>query len=190
VQVPGGGWALVAADVAVKPGETVAEFLDREGARTVTTPEGATYALRELYAGAKVEAGRELAGPEDALRALEGTLVDVDSWRVVASRIGGELDEAMRERWLSEGLGAPAAATELPASAISGLGEESALGRALANRTIADVAGTTPAELVREAMKKDKDADRERVEAQAEAVHAAATGIARLADAWGGSARG
>jgi hypothetical protein len=188
VQVAGGQWALVTADVAVKPGETVAEFLEREGARTVTTPAGTTFALRELYSSARVQPDQPLSSPADALRALEGAVADVESWRVVASRIGDQLDGPARESWLSGSLGAPAAAMELSASAISGLGEKSALGRALAGRTIADVAGETPEALAREAIEGEKDADREQVEAQAKAVHAAATSIARLAGAWRGSA--
>lgn len=187
VQVPGGQWALVAADVAVKPGETVADFLEREGERAVTTPDGARYALRELYSAANVEPEHQLDTPADALRALEGAVVDVESWRVVATRIGDQLDAGARKRWLSESLGAPAAALELPASAISGLGEESALGKALAGRTVADVAGETPETLVRQATEREKDADPQQLEAQARAVHAAATSVARLAGAWGNS---
>jgi hypothetical protein len=184
VRLMTGEWAVVTGEVAVVAGETTGEFLAREGEREVVAPNGETYRLRDLYAAAGASPEERLERPEDALAALEGARLDVESVRVIHGRLDEFIDPNSMETFLHERLGNPSAAADLPAAALRPVAEEPLLAKAVTGRTVREIADSTPDELSRAAVGRRKKVDRAAVDAAAAAAHGAARTITRLAAAW------
>jgi hypothetical protein len=187
VKTVDGRWMTVPGTFEVKPGETLRAMLAREGDRTlVDAASGETATVRELFASAGADTGAEIHSVADALSRLEGRTLDVSGLRVVRGAFEDVIDEHGLESLDDAHAGSPAAAPELPATALRGVETESAVGRHLAGRTVGDVAGESQADFVAAATKGLKGADRDSETERARTVWENARRVARLSDAWGG----
>ena len=155
---PDGRDAMLYAHFAVERPETVRELLAREGDREYYDGETDTlFTLREAYVMAAVPLDARVTGTASALALLEGARLelprrdaDVDAGADTGSEAeprGGvgpalerELDRRGLDRLTRELGGATARAGELPATDLIGVSPRSALGKAVADMTIADVA--------------------------------------------------
>ncbi|HEY7619990.1 MAG TPA: hypothetical protein VH834_09465 [Solirubrobacteraceae bacterium] len=178
-------WVSMPATFEVKRGDTYGSLLAREGARTYGDPAtGDSYTLSELYAAAGVDPAAPVGSVTEALAPLEGRSLDVEGLRVVQSGLRELLDRRGAERLHAEHADLPAAAGSLPAVELTGVAAKSPLGGALADATIADVAGQDRDAFVEKVAEGVPDRQRAAVRRQAAEVHAAATRVARLAAGW------
>jgi hypothetical protein len=124
--------------------------------------------------------------PAEALAPIEGIQLRIDDLRVVRSGLDELLDTRGLARLDEAHAGAPAAAADLPARDVKGLGPRSPLIEKLGDRTVADVAGTTKEEFVAEAAQDVPQTKRKAVTAEAEDLWMRASRIAKLSESWGG----
>jgi hypothetical protein len=182
-----GTWVIVPGTFAVKKGETLGQLLAREGGRTFVDPgTGDAIRLRELYAAAGADPTTKITSVADALSPLEGERLDIPGLRVVRSQLTSLIDSKGVEQLDAAHGGSPAAAHELPATALRGIGEASVVGKAIAGKSVGEIAAQSDADFVASATKGIRGAARERAQADAAAVWTAATRVARLAKAWSG----
>lgn len=140
---PDGSPATFPAFFTVRPGETAAALLEREGDRSYYDPlSDEVITLRTLYAHAGVADDAVFTGTASALAPLEGRTLPVGRGldRPVLEEV---LDRKGLDRLDRELGGAPDRATELPATLLVGVGPRSTLGRFVAEMTIDEVAGQT-----------------------------------------------
>jgi hypothetical protein len=169
----------------VDPDETFATLVKREGDRKLFDPvENTAYYLRELYAMAPLDPEARVSNLLEALAPLEGLRLEVTRLRRDQSSLESLLDKRGVRRLGDDYAALPGAATSLPATEIRGLGPGSHLGRRLADKNIADIAGMSREDFV--ALAREGVAKRtvRSVERQAEAVWDRATEVDRIARAW------
>ena len=133
----------IPAHFAVQSGETYASFLAREGGRELYDPVLKTsFTLGELYALSGVNPSTTIHGVAEAVTPLEGVTLRLNELRTTRAALAEALDASGTERLVEDFANAPAAADKLSASTLRGVSTRSALGRKLANLTVADVAAT------------------------------------------------
>jgi len=165
----------------VQPGETIADLVAREGDRTFFDPvSDGSLTLRELYAHADVDPATPLTSTAAALAPLEGRTLDVATLRSDRATLSNVLDNKAIELLDKEALGSPAKAATLPATAISGVAPNSALGRKVRRMTIADVAAASRDAFVADMSKGTPAADRQRIQDTARAAWEAARSVAGI----------
>jgi len=180
-------WVTVPASFEVKRDDTYGTLLAREGAKAYGDPAtGDSYTLSELYAAAGVDPAAPVGSVTEALAPLEGRRLDIEGLRVVHAGLNELLDSRGVDRLRAEHADLPAAAPSLPAVELTGVAPGSPLGGALADTTIADVAGQDRDAFVAKAAEGVAEGQRDAVRRQAAEVHAAATRVARLAAGWHG----
>jgi len=169
----------------VKEGETYAEFLAREGGREYYDANNdERFTLRELYAMAGVETGATVRSVADALGILEGTTIQVDALSKTREALAAVMDDAGLKRLDSDHAGVMAAAETLPASDIKGISTRSTLGRQLAGKSVADVAGMDREAFIAEASAGVSASRKTAVENQAREVWENASRISNLSRTW------
>ena len=109
--------------------------------------------------------------------------------RVVRSQLTDLIDVKGVDKLESDHGGSPAAASELPATALRGIGDESVVGKAIAGKSVAQIAEQQRDAFVTAATKGARGAQKEQARADAIATWTTATRVARLASAWGGEHR-
>lgn len=182
-----GRWLTVPGTFEVKPGEKLGQLIAREGGRSyVDTGSGTTTTLKELYAAAGADPSATVNTVADALAPLEGAKLDVAGLRVVRAAYGDLIDKKGLQQLDEAHAGSPAAATELPAEALQGVGTASPVGKHVAGKTVADVAAIPLDRFVADATKGLRGAERQAETNRAEAVWASATRVTKLGRAWGG----
>jgi len=177
-----GSATLLPAYFSVQSGTTVADLLEREGDRVFFDPaDNRTYTLRDIYPSVGVPATTRLTGTASALSALEGKTLRGASVAPVPTRLTPDTGPAptsqLRER-LRQSIDPSALETietmddaaELPATAIAGVSETSALGKRVANLSVADVGAMTLDEFVAHALEGASARRRKDIALQAEAV--------------------
>jgi hypothetical protein len=180
-----GSEAYLPAYFEVKRGETYVDFLAREGAREYHDPvTGERIMLRDLYAMAHVAPDETLRNVADALAVLEGTTIRVDALNRTREAMAAVVDDAGLKRLESKYGGAPASAETLLASDIKGVSSRSTLGKQLAGKTVADVAGTDRETFIAEAMEGVPDRRKAAMENQAREVWENASAIRNLSRTW------
>lgn len=180
-------WAVLPFYATVQPGENLAAFLAREGGRSLYDPAtGETYTLAELYTLAGADPEGALNDVADAVAPLEGLRLKVADLRLLRAGLADLLDNRGIKRLDERHLGAPGAAPELPASDLAGVNPRSTLGRKLANRTVADVAGLSRADFLAEISQDVPANQRKEVERQAGEIWSRATRVTNLGRAWRG----
>jgi hypothetical protein len=185
-----GSWVVVPGNFDVKEGETLGALLKREGDRMLLDPRtGDVIRLAELYAAAGADRNTKVESVADALAPLEGERLDVQGLRVVRSQLTDLIDVKGLDKLESEHGGAPTAASELPATALRGIGDESIVGNAIAGKSVAQIADQPRDAFVTAATKGLRGAQKEQARADAVATWTTATRVARLASAWGGEHR-
>jgi len=185
-----GSWVVVPGNFEVNEGETLGALLAREGDRTLVDPQtGDAIRLAELYAAAGADPKTKVDSVADALAPLEGERLDVPGLRVVRSQLTDLIDVKGLDKLESDHGGAPAAASELPATALRGIGDESVVGKAIAGKSVAQIAEQQRDAFVTTATKGARGAQKEQARADAIATWTAATRVARLAAAWRGEHR-
>lgn len=180
-----GSEAYLPAYFMVNSGETYGEFLAREGSREYY--DGATderVTLRELYAMRHVNPEETVRNVAEALGVLEGMTIQVDALHHTREEMADVVDDAGLKRLDSRHGGAPASAEALRASDIKGVSSRSALGKRLAGKTVADVAGTDRETFIAEAVKAVPDRQKAAVENQAREVWENASTIRNLSRTW------
>ena len=181
-----GRWLTVPGTFAVQPGETIGQLIAREGDRSfVDAGSGDTTTLRELYAAAGADPNATVNTVADALAPLEGAKLDVAGLRVVRAAYGELLDKKGLEQLDKAHAGSPAAAPDLPADALLGVGTESPVGKYVAGKTVADVAAVPRDQFVADATKGLRGAQRQAETDRADAVWTTAARVAKLGRAWG-----
>lgn len=180
-----GRWLTVPGTFKVEPDDTIRKLLDREGGRTfVDAGNGETVTLRELYATAGANPDTKIETVADALAPLEGAKLDVAGLRVVRGAYEGLIDKHGLDQLDEAHGGAPAAAPQLPAKALLGVESASAVGKQVADKTVADVAAVPQDRFVAEATKGLKGAERLAETNRAQEVWTAASRVAKLSRAW------
>jgi hypothetical protein len=168
----------------VQPGETYASFLEREGGRQLYDPDrDETFTLGELYALKGINPQAILNSTDEAIAPLEGLTLRVNDLRAIRSQLESHLDEPAVRRLAAEHGGAITEASNLPATAIKGVGTRSTLGRKVAGKTIAEVAGMDRAAFIEQALADVPENRRPAVESQARAVWENASRVSNLAKA-------
>ncbi|MDB4881869.1 MAG: hypothetical protein JWL95_635 [Gemmatimonadetes bacterium] len=186
-----GTTAMLPAFFTVERGSTVGDLLEREGDRTYFDPATErTYSLRELYRAAGVPASTRLESTAAALSPLEGKVLSATTAPAAATPAAAATTStssapqpteagAARARERLRGTIDPSALAELrdeadvaalPATALAGVSEKSALGKKLAELTVGDVGAMTRDELVAHATKGVSTRQRKQVAKQAEEV--------------------
>lgn len=133
----------IPAHFTVQPGETYASFLKREGGRELYDPVLKTsFTLGELYAVVGPNPTATIHSVAEAITPLEGMTLRLHELRTTHVTLTEVLDLSGTERLMADFANAPAAAGNLSAIAIRGIGPRSTLGQKLANLTIAEVATT------------------------------------------------
>lgn len=182
-----GNWVIVPGTFAVEEGETLGHLLAREGGRTLVDPRsGDATRLDELYAAAGADPTATITSVAEALAPLEGERLDVPGLRVVRSQLTDLIDSKGIDRLQARHAGSPAAARDLPASALRGIGDESVVGKAIAGKSIGEIAAQSRADFIAGAAKGTRGAQRERAQADAATTWTVARRVTRLAEAWGG----
>ena len=181
-----GRWLTIPGTFEVKPEEkTLGEVLAREGDRTlVDASSGQTMTLREVYAAAGADPATKVTSVADALAPLEGAKIDVAGLRVVRGTYDELIDKHGLERLDQAHGGSPAAAGELPAHTLRGVETDSAVGKHIAGKTVAEVAAVPQETFVAAATKGVKVAQREAETERARQVWTAASRVAKLSSAW------
>jgi hypothetical protein len=168
-----------------QPGETFAGFLAREGGRQLYDPErDETFTLGELYALKGINPQATLNSTDDAIAPLEGLTLRVNDLRAIRSQLASHLDELAVNRLATEQGGDLTAATNLPVTAIKGVGTRSTLGRKVAGKTIGEVANMERTAFIEQALADVPENRRPAVESQARAVWENANRISSLAKTW------
>ena len=182
-----GSWLTIPGTFSVMKGDTVRHVIAREGNTAyVDSRTGDTATLRELYAAVGADPNTEVASVAEALAPLEGAKIDVAGLRVVRSAYEDLLDQHGLDHLDETYAGSPAAATKLPAPSLRGVETQSAVGKYIAKRTVAEVAAMPEEEFVAEATKGVRAGSKRDAEtARAKAAWAAATRVTKLSDAWG-----
>jgi hypothetical protein len=187
VRRPDGSWVTLPAFFDVHRNDTAAELLTREGDREFLDPAtNERFKLRDLFALSQVDPKARISTPAEALAPLEGVQLRVGDLRVVRSGLEELLSSRGLDRLDEAHAGAPAAASELPARDISGIGTRSPLVRKLADQTVADVAGSEKEAFVAEALKDVPQARQKAVAAEANELWTRANRIANLSQNWRG----
>lgn len=185
VKLADGTWTTMPINFSVTAGETLAALLDTEGERQYYDPStGDSYALRELYAVAGAKPDTVLASVDDAIRPLEGVTLDVPGLRVVQGSIASLLGSGGMEKLQAAALGSPSAALTLKADALQGVDTGSKLGKAVAGKTVAEVAAMPLAEFVKKATTGVAANQAEALKTRAREVWTTASRVANLANAW------
>jgi hypothetical protein len=150
-----GSTTMLPAYFAVERGSTVADLLEREGAREYFDPATQqTYTLRDIYRSARVAPSTRLDSASAALSPLEG------------KRLSGgtsSTDERV----------APATVDDVaaaPATSLANLSEDSALAKRLAGLTVGDVGDMTHAEFVAHATKGARARQKKQITDQADKI--------------------
>jgi hypothetical protein len=184
---PDGSWVSAPVHVSVEAGDSYADFLDRHGDEAFHDPaSGETYTLRELYALTDVDPGASVGSVSEAVAPLEGISLRVADLRVARASLEEMLDNRGLERLESNYAGSPGAAGRLEAVDIRGVGPRSALGKKVAEMTVADIAELSREDFVELALEGISARRRKATEAQASEVWAHATRVVRLSNAWRG----
>ena len=185
VKLASGTWTTMPIYFSVTAGETLGTLLEAEGERQYYDPSsGDTYTLRELYSVAGTKPDTVLGRVEDAIRPLEGLTLDVPGLRVVQGSITGLISDSGMGKLQAAALGNPSAAPTLKADALQGIEAGSKLGKAVAGKTIAEVAAMPVAEFVKKAtagVPVDRVAA---LKTQAREVWSNASRVVNLANAW------
>jgi hypothetical protein len=160
-----GSAAVLPAYFTVQPGTTVADLLVREGDRVFYDPMAdRTYSLREIYTSAGVSPATRLAGTTAALSPLEGHTLGTtapaqpeatEAGTASGPPTGGSADAGAHQQptgvptphplhgvidpYALARLGETGDAGSLPATAISGVSASSALGKRIADMTVAQI---------------------------------------------------
>ena len=181
-----GGWLTIPGNFSVLKSDTVGHVIAREGDTAyVDSRTGDTATLRELYAAAGADPNAKVDSVAEALAPLEGAKIDVAGLRVVRSAYEGLLDKHGLDHLDETYAGSPAAAAKLPAPALRGVETESAVGKYLAGKTVAEVAAMPQDEFVAVTTKGLRTAQRETEVERAKQVWAAASRVTKLSGAWG-----
>jgi hypothetical protein len=185
VRSASGAWLALPAYFTVKPGETFASFLGREGERPFYDPSNdQTYSLREIYALADVDQGTTIQELADALAPLEGLRLQVADLRVVRAGLETLLEARGVEQLDRDHLGAPTAAHRLPATMLKRSRPEAALTEALASMTIADVASMTREAFAARMLEHAPESEQGDLERQAHELWSRARRVVTISDAW------
>lgn len=176
-----GGTAAVPAFFEVRPGETAAELLEREGDRGFYDPvTDDTVTLRELYAAAGVAGDTAFTGTTSALAPLEGRPLTVGPARVERAMLEELLTADGVQRLDRDLDGSAGRAVELPATALRGVSSRSTVGQLVYDLTIGDLADRSRDEFVASAVDAAPDRQRKQVESQAAQMWEAAVKVKRL----------
>ncbi|HEY4668305.1 MAG TPA: hypothetical protein VIH05_00870 [Tepidiformaceae bacterium] len=169
----------------VERGETVANFLAREGDREYADPAtGETFTLREVYAITGVDPATTFNSPAEAAAVIEGQTLRLDDLRTARTGLGELFDTTGTGRLDEEHLGSPAAAADLPATTLRGVSADSPLGTRLEGQRIADVVAEDRAAFV-ERMAEGAPANRRTaLRRQAGETWDAASAANRLTETW------
>jgi hypothetical protein len=185
VRLANGTWTTMPVYFSVKVNEKLESLLQTEGDRQYyDASSGETYTLRELYSVAGAKPDMVLANLQDALRPLEGLTLDVPGLRVVQNSIGQMISASGMDRLHSNALGNPSAAPELKAEILQGMEAASKLGKAVAGKTIAEVADMPQADFIKKATLGVEAKQAAALKAQALEVWINASRVVSLANAW------
>jgi hypothetical protein len=169
----------------VEAGETFATFLAREGEREYYDPaRDDVYTLSELYAMAGVAPDATIDSVAAATGPLQGVMVRPNALRNDRERLRALLDQGGYNDLIASHAAAPVAAERLRGTDIRGVGEHSALGEKVAERSVAEIAATSREAFVDNALEGVSDAQRTAVENQARKVWDAASEIVALSRSW------
>jgi hypothetical protein len=182
-----GSWVSLPAYFSVEPGETAADFLAREGDREYYDPEtDRSFTLREIYALGELDPHTTLEEMDEVLTPLEGIRLRIEDLRVVRAGLEELLDSEGMEHLERDHAGTPAAASNLLAVGLRGVSSRSALGKKVADMTVADVGAMDREAFVARAVEDVPERRRTAVETQAREVWNGAVRVARISRAWGG----
>ena len=185
VRSQAGSWVALPVYFTVEPGDTLADLLAREGDRGYYDVEAdETYTLRELLALANVPPTQPAGSTTEALLPLEGLRLNVTDLRVVRATVTDLLDERGVQRWDREHVGSIAGAANLPATDLQGVGTTSTLGKALADRSVGEVAAEDQEQFIERVLANIAPRQRVAMERQARDVWLRASRIARLGREW------
>jgi hypothetical protein len=171
---------------AVEAGETIGSYLARAGNRVLVDETGGeSYTLRELYQMAGVDINATIRTAAEAAAPLEGLVLDRSSLVEAQQELEAYLDLRGTERLEREFVGAPVRAAELPATDIRGVSPRSALGRRVAEMSIADIGAVSRDAFVSQVTEGVADSQRTAVANQAGDVWDKAKQVVDISRAWG-----
>jgi hypothetical protein len=180
-----GRWLTVPGNFTVEKGDTIRTLLDREGGRTlIDAGSGEALTLRELYSAAGASPDTKVETVAEALAPLEGATIDVSGLRVVRGAYEELIDAHGLDELDSAHGGAPGAAPQLAAKALRGVESESAVGKHVADKTVADIAAVAQDQFVADATKGLRGAQLTAETNRARDTWTAATRVAKLSRAW------
>ena len=181
----GDRWTSVPANFSVKRGETVSEFVAREGDRRLVDPQtGNGLSIGELYAAAGVDPSTELGSRADALALLEGRTLDVPGVRAVRGSLDRLLGKEGSTLLNEEHAGVPERAADLPADVLPHPAGYGRLAAHLKGLTVAEVAAEDRDHFVAAAVRGVPKAEKDLAADHAAEVWTRASRIAGLVSAW------
>ena len=136
-----GNWMVVPGSFPVVEGETLRELLGREGGRRwpILRPASWSASTSSTRPLVRTRRRRSRRWPTRSPRSKANGSTYPAS-RVVRSQLDELIDSKGVEELDAEHAGSPAAAHDLPATALRGIGEESAVGKTIADTSIGDIA--------------------------------------------------
>lgn len=192
-----GSSAMLPASFTVEPGSTIGEVLDANGERQLFDPvTDRTYTLRALFTAAKVAPSTRVESTAAAIGLLEGRTIPIMTpgggataaapvAAAPSAEAGGALSKLIDRDGMnllaSEHGGDVTRAGALPATMISGVSPASAVGKAMADMSISDVASSSRAAFVARVTHGIPKRQLERATTQAETVWNVATQVAKRA---------